>query len=93
MMMTIHRYLIYGYTRPKVNNTNAFHNNRQNVKRTKNFNATLINILRFECVKMIQYSQKCKGKPISHLIFSCLEISLISSSGRTFCPFLSCFIC
>ena len=48
-----HRYLIYGYTRPKVNNTNAFHNNRQNVKKNKNNNATFIEIIRFDSVKMI----------------------------------------
>ena len=44
--------LIYGYTRQKVNNTNAFHNNRQNVIRKKKIKAAFINILRFECVKM-----------------------------------------
>ena len=47
-----HRYLIYGYTRQKVNNTNAFHNNRQNIIRKKKIKAAFINILRFECVKM-----------------------------------------
>ena len=45
-----HRYLIYGYTRPKVNNTNAFHNNSRNVTRNKQLIQLL---LIFESLKMI----------------------------------------